>query len=36
MILFSKEFKSDFFSEGMKVRKDWLVSVNLFNKESKS
>ena len=36
--LFSKESKSVkkcFLFEGVKVREDWLVSVNLFYKESK-
>ena len=31
---FSKESKSDFF-EGVKVREDWLVQVNLLYNESK-
>ena len=36
--LFSKESKSEkncFLFEGVKVKEDWLVSVNLFCKESK-
>ena len=35
MIFFSKESKPDFF-EGVKVRENWLVLVNLFYTESKS
>ena len=34
---FSEESKSDFFLfEGVKVKEDWLVQVNLFYIESKS
>ena len=31
-MFFSKDSKSEFFFERVRVRKDWLVQVNLFNK----